>query len=769
MECQSMEFDFEKQPGKQKKYSRIKKWAQNPSGDKAANGEECQAYNGQALMTVITPYYNAGAYFEQTFWSVINQTFPWFEWLIVDDGSDREEDLAVLERFAATDARISVIHRENGGLAAARNTGFLKAGTDIIVPLDADDVLAPQYLEYTYFGLYFHKDAAWCYTDTVGFGQQQYLWKYLWNARKEKKRNYLTATAAIRRQAFEAVGGYRQKECHYYEDWYFWLALLAAHQYPVHVKGYLFWYRRRQDGMLSGIHAHAEAEDASKNIIQRAAKKADGTVRAVEYPVERSREPYAMPQAVKEWDGYQAYTDRKKIRVLLLLPWLVMGGADRFNLDLVSGLDRKRFSCSILTTVPSEHEWQHYFADYTDEIFHLPDFLDPAHYAEYVSFYIRTRGIQVLFVSNSYRGYFMLPYLRKQFPGLCIIDYVHMEEWYWRAGGFARLSGVFSGVLDKTYVCSSAAGKVLVNHFGRAPQSVEVCYIGVDEKRFNPKRVKKGALFQRLGISPKRPVILFPCRICAQKRPFLMLDIAGQVSRRIPEAVFAVVGDGPQRAALEREIKKRGLRKYVYCIGKSAHLEEYYQDASITLICSIREGLSLTAYESCAMGTPVVSSDVGGQSDLIDASCGILVPLRQREAEDFDNRTYDRQEVFLYVKAIEKLLRQKEFYKRCSKNCRKKIEDGFSVHAMLEHMEKELEWLVQDEGLARKRAECCERMRHLGCLAEEIYRVEMAEEERGSGASALMEALERVCARWVPDGSRRREAARAVYQKLINR
>lgn len=74
-------------------------------------------------------------------------------------------------------------------------------------------------------------------------------------------------------------------------------------------------------------------------------------------------------------------------------------------------------------------------------------------------------------------------------------------------------------------------------------------------------------------------------------------------------------------------------------------MEECYQDASITLICSIKEGLSLTAYESCAMGTPVVSSDVGGQSDLIDDTVGILVPVRQSEGIDFDKRIYAKKKL----------------------------------------------------------------------------------------------------------------------------
>ena len=171
--------------------------------------------------------------------------------------------------------------------------------------------------------------------------------------------------------------------------------------------------------------------------------------------------------------------------MLVLIPWMVMGGADQFNLDLVAGLSRDKFQLCIISTVPSENEWQQKFAQYTDEIFNLPDFLDPAYYAEFVAYFIQTRQIDILLVSNSCRGYYMLPWLRKQFDTLCIVDYVHMEEWYWKAGGFARLSGIFGSVLEKTYVCNSATGQVLVDHFGRDSDSVHTVHIGVDKDKFD--------------------------------------------------------------------------------------------------------------------------------------------------------------------------------------------------------------------------------------------------------------------------------------------
>jgi len=77
------------------------------------------------------------------------------------------------------------------------------------VPLDADDLIAPQYLEYLFWGLYYNPDAAWCYTCSTGFHAEEYLWKYPWDAEKLKSYNFLNYTAAIRKADIQEIGGYK--------------------------------------------------------------------------------------------------------------------------------------------------------------------------------------------------------------------------------------------------------------------------------------------------------------------------------------------------------------------------------------------------------------------------------------------------------------------------------------------------------------------------------------------------------------------------------
>lgn len=233
----------------------------------------------------------------------------------------------------------------------------------------------------------------------------------------------------------------------------------------------------------------------------------------------------------------------------------------------------------------------------------------------------------------------------------------------------------------------------------------------------------------------------------------------------MPQALFVAVGDGPQRRELEKAIRKYSLEKNVICTGRSEHMEQYYQDARLTLICSLKEGISLTAYESCAMGTPVISSDVGGQKELIDPAVGMLVPIRQKEGKDFDERKFSDEEVQEYVQAIVKLLTDTQLYDRCSKNCRRRVEHTFTVNNMLRRMEQECTILLNQERNIQKRKKLSAAIKESGFLAEELYMVEMAEEERSMASTAVMSCLEEYVEKLLPQGSARRDQAVRIYRK----
>lgn len=692
-----MEFDFSKEPGKLR-------------NDK---GRTCEV---KPLVSIITPYYNGSKYFKQTFNCVYNQTFPWYEWIIVDDGS-KEDELNFLKQTVGNDPRIKIYSKQNGGPANTRNYAIDRTNTDIIVSLDADDLIEPTYLETTYWALYFNPRAGWAYTDSLGFGMLTYEWKVPFSDEKLKKENFLIEVGTIRKKALFEAGKYDDREKHSHEDWRVWLQIMSKKYYPIHLGFYGAWYRRIDNGAYSITLNDEEHNKRAFEKVREVADKITWKVDAIEYPRREGFNHYLAPK-VSDFQQYM-YDKHDKIRILMLLPWMQMGGADLFNLDFVKKIDKQKFDIGIMTTVKGENGWRQRFEEYTDEIYELPTFLDVDNYAEFISYYIKSRQIDVVFITNSYYGYSMAPWLRANFPELVIIDYIHMEEWYWRNGGYARISGTLGEIIEKTYVCNKRTENVMINEFSRNPESVNTVYIGVEHKKYDANLVLYGQAKERLGIATDRPCVLFPCRICQQKRPYLMLQIAKKIKDIDGNIAFMVVGDGELLDDVKQKALENDLHNVVYFAGKQEDMLPFYRDSDITLICSIKEGLALTAYESLSMGTPVISSDVGGQGELIDESVGAILPLMQMETDiaDYD---YSEEEIDQYVYKIIEILKDKAKYAMISKNCRERIESKFSTDIMIETLQNEITTLYNEETFKIKRRKKSQALKELGLLSQEF-------------------------------------------------
>ncbi len=106
-----------------------------------------------AMISVIVPIYKVEAYLPRCIDSILNQTFPDFELILVDDGSP-DHCHVICDEYAKKNARIHVIHQQNNGLAAARNAGidwvFANSKSDYLAFIDSDDWVHPFFLEWLY-------------------------------------------------------------------------------------------------------------------------------------------------------------------------------------------------------------------------------------------------------------------------------------------------------------------------------------------------------------------------------------------------------------------------------------------------------------------------------------------------------------------------------------------------------------------------------------------------------------------------------------------
>jgi glycosyltransferase involved in cell wall biosynthesis len=658
----TVKFDFQLEPGK-------------------INKKRYKGNEESALVSIITPYFNAGKYFEQTFNCVVNQTFAWFEWIIVNDGSTNQEDVTVLEQLAKQDNRVQVVHQENGGAVNARKHGIRKSKSNVIVFLDADDLIDHNFIEYLYWALERNPGAMWAYTDSLGFGNQEYLWIRDFNSERMKEENIIVYIAAIRKCVFEDDGIYDDSTKNMWEDYQFWLKMLAKGYYPVHVQLPMFWYRRHDTGELSRIERDPELKKQLQARIKNLAKKVPNDTQSVTFNGRRAME-FEKPHHWK-WEWRLPFAE-EKTQILMIVPHMECGGADKFNLDILKNIDKSKYEVGVITTSPARNDWRQQFCQYADDVFELPAFLDMNDWSAFIHYYIYSRDIKIVWNISSYYGYYILPWLRIQFPETAIIDCVHAEGRYWRAGGYPRVSSALSGVLDKTFVTNTFTRDIMAERYKKKEDIMQVIYTGIDETEFDPEKIDCRGLQEELGIAAGRPIVLYLCRIAAEKRPFLMLEIAKKAKKQIPGICFLCVGNGPQLEELQRKVRSEGLEGTVIVLGGKPDIRPYYKLSHLLLLCSVKEGLSITTMEAMAMEKPVVSADVGSQYELVTPQTGRLIPCRQDEAEDFDNRNFSQQEILEYVNALNELLGGQVDLLQMGKDCREKILNGFTISRLMD-------------------------------------------------------------------------------------
>src|SRR5260370_39850207 len=83
-------------------------------------------------------------------------------------------------------------------------------------------------------------------------------------------------------------------------------------------------------------------------------------------------------------------------RLLFIVPWMKLGGADRFNLLLLRELTQRGFAVTVCATIAGHHSWQTEFKRYTADVLILPDLASPENYPAYIANVMETRRIDTV-------------------------------------------------------------------------------------------------------------------------------------------------------------------------------------------------------------------------------------------------------------------------------------------------------------------------------------------------------------------------------------
>ncbi len=153
---------------------------------------------------------------------------------------------------------------------------------------------------------------------------------------------------------------------------------------------------------------------------------------------------------------------------------------------------------------------------------------------------------------------------------------------------------------------------------------------GLDLSRFQAitdYQARRDQLRAALGYTPSDVVISVTARLHEKKGHTYLFQAVERLRPRYPQVRVLLVGDGPQRAALEAECQERGLTGVVTFLGMRQDVADLLAASDISVLPSLLEGLGLVVLEAMAMRCPVVATRGGGTVELMeDGVHGLLVP-----------------------------------------------------------------------------------------------------------------------------------------------
>lgn len=611
--------------------------------------------------------------------SVLNQTFPYFNWVIIDTTKNKKWKKLPLEF-----SNITLINTTTEKLEQELEKLIHDTKTPYTMLLDHHDRMNEQFLEYCYWTLEKNENADLVTSNQIIIGLDgNDFFDGIWDKRELNAPTFTTRNPFIKTEMLKELyhpGLLTENPEFGLELWY---KILEKEHRIVHSYIHGIWY------VQDKVHPLDEQN-------KKYWKKINHLLfhhpeRMIQYPV---MDEYHYNTYPKQSDWKQTLTfQKKKINLLFFFPWFTMGGGDQFNVELLKHLDPEKFNITILTTDLHDSVWLQRFEPYA-EIFELMHFLPRKDWPNFIDYIIKTRNIDVIMMSNSLYMYYLTPWIKYCYPKLPVLDYIHAQDFSWRDGGFPRDSNAICKYLDATYTCSEYLKNLMYNEMEREVHNVKAVYIGVDDKKFDPyvQYEIPDDLKEAMPALEGKKKILFLGRIHELKRPIFALKLLQKILEHRNDVVLLMVGSGPEEEFVSKYIAEYGLQNSVFQFGMHNETRPFYQASDVSIICSLTEGITLTSYEAISMGVPVVSAIVGGQQELINEETGRLIPMYQDVNLDQYNYEYDEEELERYMKDIEFFLDESEEEKeKRMKACHDHIVKYFSLDIMGKTMSEEFE------------------------------------------------------------------------------
>jgi len=571
------------------------------------------------LVSVIVPCYNYGHFVPEAVDSILAQTFQDFEILVIDGGS-AAESVAALKDFDRPKTR--VYFREGRHLVGDnRNFGISQAQGKYVCCLDADDMVKPTYFEKALFLLETQGyDLVSTSIRSFGNKSEVYHLERFPALADMLQGNHVSTCAVFRKDFWTRAGGFQDVGIgsnYFYEDWRLWVRFAAlGARFANIVEEPLFLYRVHSSQSLSnqnqGIPSMERQREAvlafNRDVVTEEAFRASEQNRQVKVKMQDG-----LVNLKNGWlkNGWRPAPAADVTTILIALPFLLVGGAERLMSEIAAYLITRGFRIVVVTTeyvYPVYGDSTAWFERATAEIYQLPRFLEPGRWQEFIFYLLETRDISLLWIIGSRVFYELLPRIKTAHPELKVIDLL------FNTVGHTANNRKYADYFDRILVENREVAAWLLEA-GERPEKVLRIASGVDLETYRPDPGPT-CILGDLGIAPGSFVAGFSGRLSEEKAPEVFLEIA-RGCRADPRLVFLMTGAGPLTDQVRQRIEKMALGDSLRFLGQVDKVRDYMATYDVLILPSRFDGRPVAVLESLALGVPVIASRVGALPDLV--------------------------------------------------------------------------------------------------------------------------------------------------------
>lgn len=248
---------------------------------------------------------------------------------------------------------------------------------------------------------------------------------------------------------------------------------------------------------------------------------------------------------------------------------------------------------------------------------------------------------------------------------------LHSTGW---PDGVGKLNRCLTGITDAFIGVAKPHGQFLVDFEKFPPNKVVVIPNGVDTNRFVPSAEAKRDVCKELGLANDCSLIGIVAALRPEKNHELFVRVAKRIVEQRRDSHFLIIGDGPQRRAIETLIQQLDLTNHVHLLGNRSDTPRLLAALDLFALTSHNEASPVSILEALSCEVPVVASRVGSISEsVLDQWNGYTVEPGNEEE---------------FARRMDEILSNREFAKQLGQNGRQHVVQNGSLDNMVNQYEE---------------------------------------------------------------------------------